>query len=132
MTYVAILVTGTIATIGAVVLPKVLGFTSDPARRRAVLVAELVHSEFGVEHPVVGLQQPPDELGRRSRAWVDLLGGRSADIPRWVRLLDNGTNESVELDVQEPDILARLREVEHHEPPEDEDGRSYVGRITGR
>ena len=39
-----------------------------------LLVAELVHSEFGVEHPVVGLQLPPDELGRRSRAWVDLLG----------------------------------------------------------
>jgi hypothetical protein len=47
---------------------------------------------------------------------VDLLGGRSADIPRWIRLLDNGTTEMVELDLQQPEVSARLHEVEDSFP----------------
>jgi hypothetical protein len=55
-----------------------------------LLVAELAHTEFGVEHPVVALQEPPEEFGTRSRAWVDLLGGRGVDVPGWIRRLDAG------------------------------------------
>ena len=29
-----------------------------------ILAADLVHTEFGVEHPVVALQRPPDDFGR--------------------------------------------------------------------
>ena len=187
LTYVAILVTGAWSTGAALALPRPLGFTRDPARRRAVLVganpltlelakhlvearrttvivdgvswrldrfrtagisaihgdardsstyeeagverdslvvaattndelnllvAELVRAEFGVEHPVVALQAPPDELGRRSRAWIDLLGGRSIDIPHWIRRLDNGTSQSISIDPGEREAAARLREVE--------------------
>jgi len=157
LVYLTILITGTWSTAGALLLPRVLGFTADPARRRAVLigangltealarllaaagrttlavdavswrldrfraaglltvvgdardaaayeeagverdslvvagttndelnllVAELVRAEFGVEHPVVALQAPPDELGRRSRAWIDLLETHPGQKPR--------------------------------------------------
>jgi NhaP-type Na+/H+ and K+/H+ antiporter len=143
LVYLSILVTGAWSTVGALVLPRILGYTADPARRRAVvvganaltqtlariltdngrttitvdavawrldrfrkaglrtvvgdardvvtyeeagverdslvvvattndelnlLVAELARTEFGVEHPVVAMQRPPDDLGRRSRA----------------------------------------------------------------
>ncbi|HHQ48841.1 MAG TPA: sodium:proton antiporter, partial [Acidobacteria bacterium] len=40
LVYLSILVTGAWATAGAVVLPRLLGFLSDPSRRRAVLVGE--------------------------------------------------------------------------------------------
>ena len=164
LVYLVIVVAGVWATVMAVLLPRVLGWTSDPSRRLTVLVganplaqalsaalvaegrrvvvvdavgakleplrqgdvqtvrgdardsstyeragverdtsvvalttndelnlivAELMRGEFGVEHPVVALQRPPEELGRLRRAWVDLLGGRGVDVPAWVRDLEN-------------------------------------------
>lgn len=55
-----------------------------------LLVAELVREEFGVEHPVVAMQRPPEELGHKRRAWVDLLAGRGLDVNRWIRWIESG------------------------------------------
>ena len=187
LVYLAILATGAWSTVGALVLPRILGYTSDPARRRAVvvganaltetlaqilsangrttitvdasswrldrfreaglpieigdardvatyeeagverdslviagttndelnlLVAELVRTEFGVENPVVAMQRPPDDLGRRSRAWIDVLGGTGIDVPKWTRRIENGRASIVEIDPQSTDVMSALREVE--------------------
>jgi len=191
LVYLTILATGGWATAMAVVLPRVLGYTSDPARRRIVLVganalaealtralagvgrtlvvvdgtswrldpfreagltvvcgdareaitfeeagverdstvvalttndelnlivAEEVRAEFGVDHPVVALQRPPEDLGRRSRAWLDLLGGRAVPVPAWIRRLDRGEARVVTVRVGNPDVAAALREVLREEP----------------
>jgi len=191
LTYLAIIVTGIWSTAMAILLPRILGYTQDPSRRRAVLVganalteavaklfsadgsttvvvdgvswrldrfrtaglgtvagdardavtyeqagverdslvvaattndelnllvAELVHSEFGVEHPVVALQRPPEDLGRRSRAWVDLLGGHSVDVPSWVRRLENQTAHQLQIDPGNPDAMSVLRQLERESP----------------
>lgn len=172
LVYLSILATGAWATLMSVVLPRVLGYKSDAARRRVVvvganplaeviadvvratgrttvvvdsvswrlekfrrrnmetvrgdardagtyeqagvesdsiiiaattndslnlLVAEVVHHEFGVAHPVVALQQPPEELGSRSRAWIDLLGRRDIEVPTWIRRLENGKARAIDL-----------------------------------
>lgn len=187
LVYLAILATGAWATLMALVLPWLLGFTRDPSRRRAVLiganavteqvaqllrdsgrdtvvvdavswrldrfrktgigtvcgdardaatyeeagverdslvvaattndelnllVAELVRDEFGVEHPVVVLQRPPEELGRRSRAWIDLFGGRGVEIPWWIRHVEDEHIHRIEIDAGDDTALALLRETE--------------------
>ncbi len=104
----------------------VAGTTNDELN---LLVAELVHHEFGVPNPVVALHHPPEELGRRSRAWVDLLGGRGLDVPRWLRLLESGHVHELEVEVDEaaagilrqaerelPDDVLRLVAVENGRP----------------
>jgi hypothetical protein len=191
LVYLAILVTGTWSTVAALVLPRVLGFTRDPTRRRAVLVganalngvlarhltaagrttivvdavswrldrfrkaglltvvgdardasayeeagverdstvvaattndelnllsAELVRAEFGVEHPVVAIQRPPDELGRRSRAWVDLLGGGAIDVPKWVRRIENDQFTEMTIDPRPAEAVADLHAAERERP----------------
>jgi len=83
-----------------------------------LLVAELVHTEFGVENPVVALQRPPEDLGRRSRGWVDLLGGRSFDVPVWVRRLENRIAHKLVIDPRNPEPVALLREIERESPQE--------------
>ncbi len=187
LVYMTILATGAWSTVAALVLPLLLGFTSDPARRRAVLVgangltealarllaasgrttvaidavswrlerfrtagslavcgdardaatyeeagverdslviaattndelnllaAELVRAEFGVEHPVVAIQRPPDELGRRSRAWIDLLTGGSVDVPKWVRRIENQKVTEITVDPRTPEAVTALHAVE--------------------
>ena len=191
LTYLAIIVTGAWSTLIAVVLPRILGYTKDPSRRKVVLVganalnevmakiysvsrasvvvvdgvswrldrfrsaglstvsgdardsatyeeagverdsrvisattndelnllvAELLHTEFGVEHPVVALQRPPEDLGRRSRGWVDLLGGHSLDVPGWIRRIENHTANLLEIDPKNPDATALLRQLERETP----------------
>ncbi|MDY7091837.1 MAG: cation:proton antiporter [Acidobacteriota bacterium] len=76
-----------------------------------LLVAELVHHEFGIEHPVVALQRPPDELGRRSRAWLDLLALRDIKVPAWIRRLENGTAERIELPYEEQRVAALVEDL---------------------
>ncbi|MBD3851196.1 MAG: cation:proton antiporter [Acidobacteria bacterium] len=187
LVYLSILATGTWSTVGALVLPRILGYTSDPARRRAVvvganaltqtlaqvlstngrttitvdasawrldrfrqaglstgigdardvatyeeagverdslviagttndelnlLVAELVRTEFGVEHPAVAMQRPPDDLGRRSRAWIDVLGGMGVDVPKWIRRIENRRASELTIDPKSADAVAALRAVE--------------------
>lgn len=187
LVYLTILATGAWATVSALVLPRVLGYTDDPVRRKVVLVganalsetlarllalagrttvgidasswrldrfrtagmpivvgdardaatyeeagverdslviacttndelnllvAEMVHSEFGVEHPLVAIQRPPEELGRRSRAWIDLLGGGGIDVPKWNREIENGQVAEVTIDPRLPKSLAALHAVE--------------------
>ncbi len=199
LVYLTILVTVAWSTVGALVLPRVLGYTSDPKRRRTILVganavteaiarevasedrmtvvidgvswrldrfrsgglmtvvgdardavtfeeaglerdsvlvatttndelnllvAELVHSDFGVEHPVVAVQRPPEELGRRSRAWVDLLGAGSVDIQKWSRRLENGTAHRIVIDPRVEEHLVLLHSVEREH-------RSSVFRMVG-
>ena len=55
-----------------------------------LIIAELVREEFGVEHPVVVLQQPSAEFGDQRRAWIDLLGHQQFDVKRWNRRLEDG------------------------------------------
>lgn len=83
-----------------------------------LIVAELVRGEFGVEHPVVALQRPPEELGRLRRAWVDVLGGRGVDVPRWVRDLENGRAAAVTLPLDDEE--ARRVAAELIDPAEEE------------
>lgn len=80
-----------------------------------LLVAELVRDEFGVEHPVVVMQQPSSEFGQVRRAWVDLLGNRDLDIAAWGRRLEDGRATILTVEVpQDEDQLqifhSRLRE----------------------
>lgn len=192
LVYLTILVTGAWSTLMAVVLPRVLGYASDPNRRRAVivgankltailahelrrdqrtvvvvdavgwrlepfrsegfqtvtgdareattyeeagverdtivitattndelnlLVADLVHSEFGVEHPVVALNHAPDDFGTRSRAWLDLLGETEIDLGGWLRRLERGEAQVVEVDVAEDERRLALREVQKEHGP---------------
>jgi NhaP-type Na+/H+ or K+/H+ antiporter len=187
LVYLSILATGAWSTFGALVLPRILGYTADPARRRAVvvganaltqtlaqvltnngrttitvdavawrldrfrqaglrtvvgdardvvtfeeaglerdslvvvattndelnlLVAELARTEFGVEHPVVAMQRPPDDLGRRSRAWIDVLGGTGIDVPRWIRRIENDKVSELVIDPQLAEAMDALRAVE--------------------
>jgi len=76
-----------------------------------LIVAELAHAEFGVEHPVVALQLPPHEFGRRSRAWMDLLGGGALAIPRWLSHLESGQAQLVDVAVDNDQARATVREV---------------------
>jgi len=115
----------------------VAGTTNDELN---LLVAELVHHEFGVPNPVVALHRPPEELGRRSRAWVDLLGGKALDVPRWLRLLEGGHVRELDVEVSEetirlvrqaerelPDDVLRLVAVEGGRPRFDVAGEPRTG-----
>ncbi len=76
-----------------------------------LLVAELVREEFGIDHPVVALERPSEEFGRRRRAWMDSLGGHGFDVSGWMRWLEAGraAPADVELDGEETaDAVARL------------------------
>lgn len=77
-----------------------------------VLAAELVHNEFGVEHPVATLQTPSPEFGSERRAWMDLLGGGAVDLPRWFERLRSGRAGFLTLVNTEPvrEALEDLRE----------------------
>jgi NhaP-type Na+/H+ or K+/H+ antiporter len=187
LVYLSILATGAWSTVGALVLPRILGYTADPARRRAVvvganaltqtlaqiltnngrttitvdavawrldrfrkaglrtvvgdardvvtyeeagverdslvvvattndelnlLVAELARTEFGVEHPVVAMQRPPDDLGRRSRAWIDVLGGTGIDVPKWIRRIENHKTSELTIDPQSVESIESLHAIE--------------------
>jgi hypothetical protein len=83
-----------------------------------LLVAELVHSEFGIEHPIVAIQRPPEELGRRSRAWVDLVGARSIDVPRWNRRIENKQAVELAVDPQAEGLVSALHAIERELPDE--------------
>ncbi len=186
LVYLGILMTVIWSTVMAVVLPRILGYASDPARLRAVfiganpltellaqglkkcgrtvvaidgvswrldslrasgisavcgdardsttyeeagverdslviaattndelnlLVADLVHSEFGVEHPVVALHAPPEDVGRRSRAWIDLFGGQGVDVARWIRRLERESAVTIEIDMAEDGMAHTMREL---------------------
>lgn len=186
LVYLGILMTVVWSTMMAVVLPRVLGYSSDPARRRAVLVganplteilgnivkesgrtvvgidgvcwrldplratgittvcgdardsttyeeagverdslviaattndelnllvADLVHAEFGVEHPVVALQVPPEDFGRRSRSWIDLFAGQGVDVARWVRRLERESAVVREIGLDQEGTANTLREL---------------------
>ncbi len=76
-----------------------------------LLVADMVHSEFGVEYPVVALQVPPEDIGRRSRAWMDLFGGQGVDVARWIRRLESDTAVTVEVDLAEDGTAHTMREL---------------------
>ncbi len=77
-----------------------------------LLVAQKVHDEFGVEHPVAALQEPPEELGRRSQAWLDLLGGGRVDLPRWLERLHEGAASVVSVDLRDGTTRDALQELE--------------------
>jgi len=76
-----------------------------------LLVAELVRAEFGVEHPVVAMQRPSDELGSKRRAWVDLLGGRGLDVNRWIRWAESDQVEVVTLSTGSEQVRLTVRDL---------------------
>jgi len=55
-----------------------------------VLVAELAREEFGVEHPVVAMQQPSKEFGSVRRAEPPFKKGGWGDLADEVGLLTRG------------------------------------------
>jgi NhaP-type Na+/H+ or K+/H+ antiporter len=81
-----------------------------------LLVAQKVHDEFGVESPIIALQAPPEDLGRRSRAWLDLLGGRAAPLPRWFDRIKGGKARLRTLDPHDEEATSTLGEVERELP----------------
>jgi NhaP-type Na+/H+ or K+/H+ antiporter len=89
-----------------------------------LLVAELVRAEFGVENPVIALRRPPEGLGRRTRGWADLLGGRDFDVPTWIRRLENTTARRLVIDPGDPEAIMLLHEVERESPHD-------VARLAG-
>jgi NAD(P)-dependent dehydrogenase (short-subunit alcohol dehydrogenase family) len=75
-----------------------------------VLAAELVREEFGVEHPVVAMQQPSEEFGRLRRAWMDLLGGRGVRVELWMSRLSSGKASLIDVDLAAEGAIPALRE----------------------
>jgi len=79
-----------------------------------LLIAELVRDEFGLEHPVVGLQRLSEEFGTVRRAWVDPLGGGAIDLSAWIRRFEDGRARVVTLGLDEEtatgDVRASLEE----------------------
>lgn len=76
-----------------------------------ILVAELAHNEFDVEHPLIALQEPPEDFGTRSRAWIDLLGGRGVSVASWVQRIEAGHVEIVEIGRDPEDVSFLLEDV---------------------
>lgn len=76
-----------------------------------LLVAGLVHAEFGVEHPVVALQAPSPEFGSRRQVWIDLLGGQALEVALWQRRLEEDRARFVHVPVPDPETTERLREI---------------------
>ncbi len=90
---------------------KVLALTANDELN--ILVAELVRTEFGVEHPVVALQNPPEELGSQRQPWIDLLGQGNLNLPKWSQQLSEGRAwlTTLELsDRQAHELMGVLRE----------------------
>ena len=81
-----------------------------------LLVAELVHGEFGVEHPIVALQTPPEDFGVRSRGWAALLGGEEFDVGLWSRRVETGQAELVQFRVSEDRALGTLKDIRRRWP----------------
>jgi NhaP-type Na+/H+ or K+/H+ antiporter len=77
-----------------------------------LLVAELVRHEFGIEHPVVTQKHPPEELGKRSRAWVDLLAGRPIELDRWILRLETGKARLIDIDPRADGAIPLIHELE--------------------
>ena len=83
-----------------------------------LLVAELVRDEFGVEHPVVLMQQRSEEFGSLRRAWVDLLSGQDLNLPAWGRRLEDGTAQLLTLDLPRDESIRQLyRSLIEEKPP---------------
>lgn len=76
-----------------------------------LLVAGLVHAEFGVEHPVVALQAPSPEFGSRRQAWIDLLGGQALEVALWQRRLEEERARFVHVPVPEAETTRRLQDL---------------------
>jgi NhaP-type Na+/H+ or K+/H+ antiporter len=81
-----------------------------------VLAAELIRDEFGVEHPAILLRQAPSEFGSRRRAWMDLVGGREIDLPRWNEALSDETARLGEWVAGTPEKLQWLRAKQREQP----------------
>lgn len=88
---------------------QVVAFTTNDELN--LLVAELVRDEFDVEHPVVALQRLSEEFGTVRRAWVDLLGGDSLDLPTWIRRFEDGRARVVTLGLDAEDAAGEVRAV---------------------
>lgn len=77
-----------------------------------LLVSDLVHAEFGVEHPIAALTSPPEDFGRRSRSWTDLLGAQDVDVARWNRRIEAERVAVVDIDLDPDGIGHRLKELD--------------------
>ncbi|MBZ0088790.1 MAG: NAD-binding protein, partial [Thermoanaerobaculia bacterium] len=86
----------------------IAGTTNDDLN---LLVAELVHSEFGVEHPVLALQSPPDDFGVRTRGWAELLGGQGVDIAAWNGRIVSGNAEVMKVDLEKESSYTLVKDL---------------------
>lgn len=102
-----------------------------------MLAAELVHAEFGVEHPVVVLQVPSEDFGTRTRAWAELFGGRAFDLSEWLRALEGGSVALVDVDLGSKNAVADVRTALKRWPGEaalvcawnGDDARPHFGKL---
>jgi hypothetical protein len=81
-----------------------------------LLVADLVHAEFGVEHPVAALGHVPEDFRTRSRAWLDLLTGAEVDVGSWLSRLERGDASVVEVRLASDERRGQLRELRKEHP----------------
>jgi hypothetical protein len=58
------------------------------------------------------MQRPPDDLGRRSRAWIDVLGGTGIDVPKWIRRIENHKISELVIDPQSVEAMESLHAIE--------------------
>lgn len=80
-----------------------------------MVIANMVRNEFGVEHPVIAAQSPPEHFGRLRGAWLDLLGGGAVSIQQWSRALEDGRAELVTLALPKGEALSELRSLLRNE-----------------
>ncbi len=80
-----------------------------------MLVADLVHHEFGIEHPVVVLHRPPAQFEETSRRVILLGRGRFA-LDEWDRDLNQGAAAVRTIPLDSPDTIDRIRHMLIRQP----------------
>lgn len=74
-----------------------------------MVIANVVRNEFGVEHPVVAAQSPPEAYGSLRGAWVDLLAGGRVSMQHWSRQLDDQRAKLVTVALPKGEALNEVR-----------------------
>lgn len=81
-----------------------------------LLIAELVRDEFGIDHPVISLQQPSEEFGVKRRAWIDQLGERPVALPRWSQRLESDQAEILTVPVADESAREQVQDYAQEHP----------------
>jgi NhaP-type Na+/H+ or K+/H+ antiporter len=98
--------------------PDTVALALTPNDELNLVIADLLRDEFGVQHPVVVLQQPSEEFGTRRRAWIDLFGGRALSLPGWIRRLEGGRARFLTLELPDEAAREQVRQAARELPEE--------------